>query len=89
MQQIRNIHLTTDAFELQVDRDDVVQLSFGATKVSMTKKAALDFQYRLAAFIAYLDLAKFPYPEINSAKEREDSKNILKFLASYRSMAKL
>lgn len=64
--------LTTDAFQLALDANGIVDLSFGPTRVAMTVDSAYDLQYRLAAFLAHLELRDSP-PGYSCTDRPEDS----------------
>jgi hypothetical protein len=79
MIQVQDAHLTTDAFQLKLLSDGIVQLSFGPTHICMTFDAAYDLQFRLAGFLASSELGEFP-PDDEIAEDPrllESKKNLL------------
>jgi hypothetical protein len=67
MSRAKNVYLTTDAFSFGLGDDSVVRMSFGPTQINLSVDAAMDLQYRLAAFLAHLELTEYP-----PASEDED-----------------
>lgn len=46
---------TTDTFSFSESDDEVLHISFGPNRVSLSKAAAQDLSYRLASFLTFLD----------------------------------
>lgn len=46
---------TTDSFSFSESDDEVLHISFGPNRVSLSKAAAQDLSYRLASFLTFLD----------------------------------
>lgn len=60
MIRIRDAFLKDDDFHFQVNHQGVVQLSFGPTHICMNLDSAYGLQYRLASFLANIELNEYP-----------------------------
>lgn len=52
--------MTTESFRFEMPAKDLVNFSFGATQVTMSLDATYDLQYRLASFLAQIELMDYP-----------------------------
>ena len=82
---LQSFHALQDAesFNLRLESEEIVQLSFGATQIAMTLDAAYDLQYRLAGFLAGQDLADYPTEESAEDESVLESKKELMALVHF------
>ena len=89
MVHVRDAFLDTEDFDFQINSQGVVQLSFGPTHVCMTLDSAYDMQYRLAAFLAHLEVGEYPEEVENEEPRLTQSRQSLKDMASTRKSKRL
>jgi len=89
MIKIRDAYLNTEDYDFQINRQGIVQLSFGPTHVCMSLDSAYDLQYRLAAFLAYLELKEYPPERDDEDQGVMEGRQTLESLASYRKSKRL
>lgn len=56
----RDVFLGSQEFDFEMRQDGLVEVSSSQMRLSMTLPSAYDFQYRLAAFLADLELQEYP-----------------------------
>lgn len=59
MYPVHDAFMTTDGFRFSMPTKDLVTFSFGATQVTMSLDASYDLQFRLASFLAQLELKDY------------------------------
>ena len=84
MVKVQDAFMTTDAFNFQVNEDGIVQISFGPTHVCMSLDSAFDLQYRLAAFLAHVELAEYPDETAVLPELDESRRNLLRLISPTR-----
>ncbi len=68
MIRIHDAFLDTEDFDFQINRQGIVQLSFGPTHVCMNLDSAYDLQYQLASFLAHLETKENEESNLPEAK---------------------
>jgi hypothetical protein len=74
--------LTPDAFDFQMSEGGTVQVSFGPTHICMNLDSAYELQYRLASFLAQIELEDYADEDVEADHQLCESHETLVRLAT-------
>jgi hypothetical protein len=82
MFQAHDAFLTPDAFDFRISDAGAVQVSFGPTHICMNLDSAYELQYRLASFLAQIELEDYVGEDHVCDPQMHESRETLVALAS-------
>jgi len=89
MIQPQDAFIDTEDFHFQLNHQEVMQLSFGPTRISMSLDSAYELQYQLAAFLADFELGDYVSEKIQKNPHFAESQEALRHLSSQKQLRRL